>query len=54
MVEPKSPFLPTKDELKELDRKDGFDRTPPKPEPVKEKPEAEVTAEEPTEQPDEE
>lgn len=31
MVEPRSPFLPTKEELKELDAKDGFDRTRPKP-----------------------
>ena len=31
MVEPRSPFLPTKDELKILDKKDGFDRTPPTP-----------------------
>ena len=29
MDSPKSPFLPNPEELKELDRKDGFDRTPP-------------------------
>lgn len=32
MAEPKSPFLPTPEERDELDRKDGFDRHPPKPE----------------------
>ncbi len=31
MTEPKSPFLPTKEELKILDKKDGFDRTQPDP-----------------------
>lgn len=45
MVEPKSPFLPTKEELKELDAKDGFDRTPPPPPPIEE-PEAEETTDE--------